>query len=86
MGKAMKNKPMQEKAVTDITKVAALYPDLGGKEQREKYNALLKEIQKAVGQPAVGLPAAENDNALTVQPNATFHYLTLISHPDHPRP
>lgn len=47
---------MVAKAVTDITRVAALYPELGGPEQRAKFDALLKLIQKELRQPEVGLP------------------------------
>jgi hypothetical protein len=42
--------------VTDITRVAALYPELGGPEQRAKFDALLRLIQKELRQPEVGLP------------------------------
>jgi tetratricopeptide (TPR) repeat protein len=45
-----------EKSVTDITRVAALYPELGGPEQRAKFDALLRLIQKELRQPEVGLP------------------------------
>ena len=59
-GKAEKNpdskKLLIEKSVTDITRVAALYPELGGPEQRRKFDSLLKLIQKELGQQAVGLP------------------------------
>lgn len=59
-GKAEKNpdnkKQLIQKSVTDITRVAALYPELGGAEQRAKFDSLLKLIQKELGQQAVGLP------------------------------
>jgi len=52
---------MVAKAVTDITRVAALYPELGGPEQRAKFDALLKLIQKEQRQPEVGLPPLKTD-------------------------
>jgi len=59
-GKAEKDaankKLLIEKSVTDITRVAALYPELGGNMQRKKFDSLLKLIQKELGQPPVGLP------------------------------
>ena len=51
---------MVEKSVTDITRVAALYPELGGPEQRAKFDALLRLIQKELKQPQVGLPPLPN--------------------------
>jgi tetratricopeptide (TPR) repeat protein len=51
-----RKRQMIEKSVTDITRAAALYPDLGGPEQRAKFDALLRLIQKELGQPEVGLP------------------------------
>ena len=60
-GKAEKDpknkKLLIEKSVTDITRVAALYPELGGVSQRKKFDSLLKLIQKELGQSQVGLPA-----------------------------
>jgi hypothetical protein len=38
------------KAVTDITKVQALYPGMGGQDQRTKFEILLKRIQTELGQ------------------------------------
>lgn len=59
-GKAEKDpsnkKLLIEKSVTDITRVAALYPDLGGPDQRKKFDSLLRLIQKELGQSQVGLP------------------------------
>lgn len=54
-GKATKNKALIEKSKTDITKVAALYPELGSPQQRLRFDQLLKRIQKDLGQPPVGL-------------------------------
>ena len=38
-----------------ITKTAGLYPTLGGPQQLQKYDALLKQVQQAAGKPATGL-------------------------------
>lgn len=43
------------KAKQSIQSVAQVYPDLGGEHWRGKFDALLKEIQKAAGQKQVGL-------------------------------
>ena len=45
-----------EQAVRDITSVAALYPELGGPEQRARFDRLLREIQTELGQTPEGLP------------------------------
>jgi len=57
MGKASNNTKIMEQAISDITQVAALYPDLGGEQQRKDFDLLMKEIQKALGKNPVGLPA-----------------------------
>lgn len=57
MGKASQNERVLQQAASDITQVAALYPELGGPERRGQFDLLLKEIQKALGQKAEGLPA-----------------------------
>ena len=44
-----------EQAAKDIQSTARLYPALGGPEMKSKFDALLKVIQAAQGQPAVGL-------------------------------
>lgn len=54
-GKAEKNNDILAKAVTDITKVASLYPELGSPEQRNQFDKLLRRIQTELGQPATGL-------------------------------
>lgn len=46
---------MLQTAEKDITIVARLYPDLGGEPWRGKYDALLRTIQKALGQEPTGL-------------------------------
>jgi tetratricopeptide (TPR) repeat protein len=53
---ATRKKQLIEKSVTDITRVAALYPEMGGPEQRSKFDALLRLIQKELRQAEVGLP------------------------------
>ncbi|TWT83002.1 hypothetical protein CA13_44650 [Planctomycetes bacterium CA13] len=55
-GRSAKDTKIMKKAESDITKVVALYPDLGGAKQRKKFDSLLREIQKAVGNPVTGLP------------------------------
>lgn len=55
-GKRTKTKALIEKSAVDIKRVADLYPDLGGPEQRSKFDVLLKTIQKELGQQPVGLP------------------------------
>ena len=54
-GKKANDKRVMEKAVTDITGIEGLFPDMGGAEQRKKFDTLLREIQKAVGQKVTGL-------------------------------
>ena len=58
-GLAINDDRVKEKAISDITTVNALYPDLGGKDQKKKFNALLRTIQKDLGKPVQGLPKAE---------------------------
>lgn len=55
-GKAINDKAVIEKSVSDITKVNSLYPKMGGAEQRGKFDRLLKLIQKELGQQQTGLP------------------------------
>lgn len=59
MAKSSKNPKLVETAASDITKVAALYPALGGDDQRRKFDALLKQIQKEMGAPPKGLGKAK---------------------------
>jgi tetratricopeptide (TPR) repeat protein len=42
-------------AKSDIEMTHRLYPELGGDEWRRKYDNLLKEIQRALGEPPLGL-------------------------------
>ena len=53
---------MIERSASDITQVVALYPELGGPEQRKKFDALLRLIQKELRQPEVGLPPLSTSN------------------------
>ncbi|MDC0307253.1 hypothetical protein OAL18_00530 [bacterium] len=57
-GKKSKSNPLMEKAKSDITKVHALYPAMGGEAHYLKFNKLLKQIETDLGQPAKGLPKA----------------------------
>ncbi len=59
-GKSTNEKQLIEKSIGDITKVAALYPELGGPKQRDKFDKLLKLIQKELGQKPDGLPPLPN--------------------------
>ena len=59
-GRATKDQRILGKAITDITKVNALYPAMGGPEQRAKFNQLLKTIQKQSGKSPTGLPPLAN--------------------------
>ncbi|NND97452.1 MAG: hypothetical protein HKN47_09020 [Pirellulaceae bacterium] len=54
-GKKLNEKRVMEQAVKDITQIEALYPDMGGADQHARFDALLKEIQKAVGKQPTGL-------------------------------
>lgn len=47
------------KAQRDITVTYRLYPGLGGSEMRAEFEALLKQIQQDLGEPAAGLAAIE---------------------------
>jgi hypothetical protein len=44
-------------AVQDVLSTYKVRPDLGGEATRAKYDQLLKTIQKALGQPEIGLEA-----------------------------
>jgi hypothetical protein len=48
-----------EMAFNDVAITYKLYPQLGGAAMRERFDALLKDIQKAQGQPAEGLAAID---------------------------
>ena len=55
-GKKSNSKLLMEKSKSDITKVHALYPAMGGETHYLKFNKLLKQIEADLGQPAQGLP------------------------------
>ncbi len=44
-------------AKRDIALTVGLYPELGGEEKRNQFDGLLRNIQKALGEPAEGLKA-----------------------------
>ncbi len=50
-------------AVQDVLSTYKVRPDLGGEATRARYNQLLKTIQKALGQPEVGLEAFKESEA-----------------------
>jgi hypothetical protein len=50
-----------EQAEKDIVVVQRLYPDMGGKEWYEKYDDLLRKIQKLRGQRSTGLEGAAEE-------------------------
>ncbi|WDQ18031.1 hypothetical protein [Rhodopirellula sp. P2] len=54
-GKSTNSDAIVEQAIRDITGLVVLYPEMGGPEQKQKFDALLKQIQQAAGQPATGL-------------------------------
>ncbi len=55
-GQRTKDKTKINTSAVNIKRVADLYPDLGGPQQRRKFDALLKAIQKDLGQKPDGLP------------------------------
>jgi tetratricopeptide (TPR) repeat protein len=63
---AAKNPQAQQeifaRAAKDITSTATLYPDLGGAAMKKKYDALLKQIQKSLGQDPTGLAGLQKPN------------------------
>jgi hypothetical protein len=50
-------------AKRDIAVMYGFYPDLGGDKWKPQYEALLKNIQIALKEPAIGLAALKNDEA-----------------------
>lgn len=54
-GKSTNEKSLIEKSAGDIKQVATFYPKLGGAGQRNKFDQLLKLIQKDLGENPVGL-------------------------------
>ncbi|MGM0488847.1 MAG: hypothetical protein ACQESR_19075 [Planctomycetota bacterium] len=53
-----------KKARNDIVFTHRLYPDLGTREWFQKYDALLKKIQRSRGQPVAGLARATNNETV----------------------
>jgi tetratricopeptide (TPR) repeat protein len=50
-----KRKQQLESAKRDISITAGLYPELGGDEKKKQFDNLLKNVQKALGEPTTGL-------------------------------
>ncbi|WP_197171984.1 tetratricopeptide repeat protein [Novipirellula aureliae] len=48
-GRAAKDPKLFKRAEQDIVQVQALYPDLGGDQHKQKFEALLRQIQKEIG-------------------------------------
>jgi len=48
-GRAAKDPKLIKRAEQDIVQVQALYPELGGNEQKQKFDTLLRQIQKEIG-------------------------------------
>ena len=66
-GKAENNKQLIDQAATDINKVAALYPDLGGPESFKRFDQLYRRIEKEQGKPVTGLPKPPNPGGMPPQ-------------------
>ncbi len=49
-------------AKADVVLVVRLYQNLGGAQQEAQYDQLLREIQKALGEPAGGIPSLRQAN------------------------
>lgn len=56
-GKAAKDQRVIKKAVTDITRLQSLHPEMGGAQQYAKFDQLLKTVQKELKEQPVGLVA-----------------------------
>jgi tetratricopeptide (TPR) repeat protein len=54
-GKAVNNQQIIKKSATDITRVHALHPDMGGDQEYKRFDQLLKTIQKELGEKQIGL-------------------------------
>ncbi|MCC9656965.1 hypothetical protein LOC70_14220 [Rhodopirellula sp. JC737] len=55
-GKATQSDALIQQSLRDITSLIVLYPELGGPEQKKKFDALIRKIQKDAGKPVDGLP------------------------------
>lgn len=62
MGKAAKQDKDIKKAIKVIREAATLFPALGGPKRRAEYDALMKESQRAVGEPVTGIGKAPAEN------------------------
>jgi cellulose synthase operon protein C len=60
---AAKKKEQLQRAKSDIALTAGLYPDLGGETWKKQYDALLKNIQKALGERGDGLRGLQTPSA-----------------------
>jgi hypothetical protein len=65
-----KKKEQLSRAKSDIVVTAGLYPDLGGEEMKKKFDSLLRNIQKALGEPAEGLRSLKTPATATVPAKA----------------
>lgn len=54
-GKAADDPAITRKAITDITQIESLYPEMGGPQMRQRFDQLLRKIQTEVGLEADGL-------------------------------
>lgn len=57
---ANQSRKLIEQSSEDIRNVLVRYPELGGKASRTKFDLLMKEIQKGLGKPSVGLAEFES--------------------------
>jgi tetratricopeptide (TPR) repeat protein len=63
-----------KQAKADVVYMVRLFRDLGGPQQEAQYDQLLRDIQKALGEPAGGIPAlrqAKPSAAPAVKPKLT---------------
>jgi hypothetical protein len=65
---AAKKKENFQRAKTDIAIIAGFYPDLGGDKWRTQYDSLLKVVQKALGEKALGLSALQQSQPAAAPP------------------
>ncbi|MCG8651048.1 MAG: hypothetical protein MI861_14520 [Pirellulales bacterium] len=59
-GRAIKNKELKEKSISDILSTHSLYPELGGPQQFARFDRLLKQVQKDLGKKVSGLPKPQS--------------------------
>jgi tetratricopeptide (TPR) repeat protein len=58
---AAKKKEAFQRARTDVAIIAGFYPDMGGDKWKAQYDALLKNVQKALGERPLGLPGLKTN-------------------------